>query len=454
MKTLFLFLILSSPFFSSANDMWVPSEEICFDKEWPKYPRLFFDDEQGLKTKFLYCRDYSQPENNFVKYFWIAGLPEFSGKTVNLMELGFVHTQNKIEYQFKNDKGVLWSFKPRPGEWSGKYIADGTLSKFVNDQLVKTYYLRTKSGRTPESDDNYPCQENWLFGEGQMVLGQGRIKMKKQTCTSLMSMGGRAIIPISVELIDKKLGTDLKLGIYDPRVKYIRTHHNENDKLELTIEETKYSFDLSGVVINRNGITERLYPEGEEAPTQHTPFVRKIRNMEEFKVLSQASESSTLGHLLSLNYLYNISTKEIYYINSNMFSTHYDFVKEGLSLNLSQSEFEAKAFRRDLNRQFSLGKIVFYSDLELPNQFPPKKKGLFTMELFSRDLIKPNLLVETYHSVLFNLRIDARGLVNDTILSYKPTSREQEEEYLNRKEEYKKSGLWRVLLDEELAEYK
>lgn len=125
-----------------------------------------------------------------------------------------------------------------------------------------------------------------------------------------------------------------------------------------------------------------------EADGQNTPYLKRIGCPEDFKMLKGSPLSSKYSNISSVKVVYDLQSKDVYFINSFYYRFHYEFCLAEFQTYPGLAEFNAVEYSSDSSRHYGLANI---------NYFEGKKE--YCLELFADDELPTYKLLEMFRDI-------------------------------------------------------
>lgn len=136
------------------------------------------------------------------------------------------------------------------------------------------------------------------------------------------------------------------------------------------------------------GISVGYAKNGCEAEGQNTAFLKRIGCPEDFKMLKGSPLSNKYSNISSVKVVYDLQSKDVYFINSFYYKFHYEFCLAEFQAYPGLAEFNAVEYSSDTSRRYGLANI---------NYFEGKKE--YCMELFADDELPTPKLLEMFRDI-------------------------------------------------------
>ena len=94
-------------------------------------------------------------------------------------------------------------------------------------------------------------------------------------------------------------------------------------------------------------------------------YLNSIENIKDFTCLANVPNSSNYSKTKEIKGIYDKTSNEIYFINSNLFQLHYDFASQVLNYNEGHVEFDATEYYGVGDRKYDLFTLVHYLDSDI-----------------------------------------------------------------------------------------
>jgi hypothetical protein len=127
-------------------------------------------------------------------------------------------------------------------------------------------------------------------------------------------------------------------------------------------------------------------------------FLKQLDNRAEFDRLSGPPLAEKYGDVSSIKLVYELSSKTIYYINSQNFRYHHDFCMYKLGHEVDLDYFNKINYSNSPDRKYLLGNLNFYKSL-----------GVYALEISPVDLMTPED-IELLWSVIAKSSFAGKGL--------------------------------------------
>ena len=119
----------------------------------------------------------------------------------------------------------------------------------------------------------------------------------------------------------------------------------------------------------------------------------QISSLLQFEKLAGAPLETTFSKVKSVKIVYDVKRKEIYYLNSKIFSLHFDFCENILKYPFGLETFNEENYSNHRNRNYLLATLNYFEDSQ--------KYGL---EFFADNVINVPQLNELYSkNIYFNM---------------------------------------------------
>lgn len=120
-------------------------------------------------------------------------------------------------------------------------------------------------------------------------------------------------------------------------------------------------------------------------------FLPKLSCVKDFTVLQGNPLAQKFGAVSSIKVVYEIKSHKLYFINSNKYRLHFDFVSKVLHGYQDLGNFNFFEYSDKAPRKYVLCNINHYENSDY-----------YTLEFFADDKVKPNLVEETFKAIQAN----------------------------------------------------
>ncbi len=117
-------------------------------------------------------------------------------------------------------------------------------------------------------------------------------------------------------------------------------------------------------------------------------YLQTIACPREFDALSGQPFMPTLSNVASVKIVFEISTKQLFFVSSSEYPLHFDFCKNELNYSNTHAVFNAEQYSDSPQRLYYLASINFYKD-----------QNIYTLEFIPDDLISADGIKTTFLSV-------------------------------------------------------
>jgi pyruvate, water dikinase len=150
------------------------------------------------------------------------------------------------------------------------------------------------------------------------------------------------------------------------------------------------------VIIMCLGATLLVIAQNNPPKKNISNYISIIKDTNDFNNFKGESLSNIYADVQSIKLCYVLKTKKLYFINSNKFRFHIDFISKIFSYNKDIAEFNFENYGNTTTREFILGTLNYYT-----------QQNKYTLEFVSEDDLPLKELQEMYPLLTANFQIDA-----------------------------------------------
>lgn len=127
--------------------------------------------------------------------------------------------------------------------------------------------------------------------------------------------------------------------------------------------------------------------------TGSVPYLRQLGCESDWALLEGKPLSSAHGQASSVKFAFALQSGSVFFVNSNMYSLHFDFAQENLALTEAElANWNTTQYRENVDRSYVLGTLDHYAE-----------SGIYTLQLFPGDDLSAERLQSVFEIIQANV---------------------------------------------------